>query len=363
MHINTLFKVIYQGKKVLITGHTGFKGSWLALWLTKLGAEVIGYSLPPPTEPNHYNLLNLDINSTIADIRDLNKLIEVFQTTQPDIVFHLAAQPIVRLSYQEPIETLSANIIGTANVLEACRKTQSVKAAVMITSDKCYENKEWIWGYKETDQMGGYDPYSASKGCAELVISSYRNSFFNLKDYGKSHNSLIASTRAGNVIGGGDWAPDRLMPDIARATSESKPVIIRNPKSTRPWQHVLDPLFGYLLLGSKLLEGKPEFADAWNFGPGNEGMLSVIEVSELFKKSWSDVEFVINHDANAPHEASMLKLDISKANYRLNWKPVWETARGISATAEWYKEYYQNGKIITEKQLGQFCEDIERLGF
>jgi CDP-glucose 4,6-dehydratase len=281
---STLFNGIYNNKTVLVTGHTGFKGSWLCFWLIQMGAKVIGYSLEPPTSPNHFELLNLDMVSVIGDIRDSDKLNAVFAQYQPEIVFHLAAQPLVRLSYKEPVETFETNVIGTLKVFEACRNTKSVRAIVNITSDKCYENKEWVWGYRENDPMGGYDPYSASKGCAELVTSSYRNSFFNVNEYGKSHNVLLASCRAGNVIGGGDWAKDRLMTDIMVAVSEGKKVVIRNPRATMPWQHVLEPLSGYLMLGQKLFEGKKEFAQAWNFGPGEQGAITVKEVVENIKK-------------------------------------------------------------------------------
>ena len=271
-----MFRGVYKGKKVLVTGHTGFKGSWLSLWLIKLGAKVIGYALEPPTNSNHFELLNLDMVSIIGDIRDRDRLNAIFKKYKPEVVFHLAAQPLVRYSYINPVETFETNVMGTINVFEACRITESVKAIVNITSDKCYENKEWIWGYRESDPLGGYDPYSASKGCAELVTSSYRKSFFNPEDYSKKHNTLLASARSGNVIGGGDWGKDRLIPDIVRAISKNEKLYIRNPKATRPWQHVLEPLSGYLFLGQMLLEGKTEFADAWNFGP-NEGCHTDVE--------------------------------------------------------------------------------------
>jgi len=283
-----MFNNIYKNKKVLITGHTGFKGSWLALWLKELGAEVIGYALKPPTTPSHYELLtqqptdNLNIISIEGDIRNYIKLNEIFQSYKPEIVFHLAAQPLVRYSYINPVETFETNVMGTINVFEACRNCESVRAIVNITSDKCYENKEWVWGYRESDPMGGYDPYSASKGCAELVTSAYRNSFFTpsypLTD--SPPRVLLASARAGNVIGGGDWADDRLIPDIMRATAKNESVIIRNPKATRPWQHVLEPLSGYLLLGQKLLEGRKEFAGGWNFGPDDESNITVENLIE-----------------------------------------------------------------------------------
>jgi CDP-glucose 4,6-dehydratase len=253
--VQNLFNGTYKDKTVLITGHTGFKGSWLSFWLTQLGAKVVGYALEAPTVPNHIELLTLDIISINGDIRDLEKLNKTFEEYKPDIVFHLAAQPIVKISYEDPIETYETNVIGALKVFEACRKT-NVKAIINITSDKAYENKEWIWGYRENDPLGGYDPYSSSKGCADLLANSYRSSYFNPKEYQKSHNTLLASCRAGNVIGGGDWAQDRLMTDIMLSVSQGKKVSIRNPYATRPWQHVLEPLSGYLLVGQKLLEAR-----------------------------------------------------------------------------------------------------------
>ena len=271
--MKNLFSRIYKNKTVLVTGHTGFKGSWLVYWLSQMGAKVVGYSLEAPTTPNHFELLqnnsqfsilNSQLTSIIGDIRDLDKLNQVFSEYKPDIVFHLAAQPLVRLSYENPIETYETNVIGTLKVFEACR-VNNVKAIVNITSDKAYENREWIWGYRENDPMGGYDPYSSSKGCADILATSYRNSYFNIKDYKKTHNTLLATCRAGNVIGGGDWAKDRLITDIMLSVSQNKKVNIRNPYATRPWEHVLEPLSGYLHIGQKLLEEKLEFGDAWNF--------------------------------------------------------------------------------------------------
>ena len=355
-----LFSNIYVGKRVFVTGHTGFKGSWLVYWLKKLGAEVCGYSLEPPTNPNHFKLLGLDIRSEIADIRNLDYLKSVLAHFEPDIVFHLAAQPLVRLSYKEPVQTLETNIIGTANVFEACRETESVKAIVNVTSDKCYENKEWIWGYRENDPMGGYDPYSASKGCAELIANSYRNSFFNLNDYCVKHNTLLASCRAGNVIGGGDWADDRLIPDIMKAASKNKIVDIRNPYATRPWQHVLEPLSGYLQIGQKLLEREKVFAEGWNFGPGDQGNLSVGDVTKSLTKYWDSIKFNINKDANAPHEAGLLKLDCSKAHCKLGWEDVWSAETTFKKTVNWYKNYYENGAINTEENLSSYVEDARK---
>ena len=338
VNFQSLFGGIYKDKKVLLTGHTGFKGSWLALWLEQMGAKVYGYALANEST-NHLDLLQLNINQNINDLRDLEALKNYFNKVQPDIVFHLAAQALVRQSYNDPIETFSTNVMGTLNVYEACRKTPSVKAIVNVTSDKCYENKEWNWGYRENEPMGGYDPYSASKGCAELLTSSYRNSYFNVDDYGVKHHILLASGRAGNVIGGGDWADDRLIPDIVRATSKHEAVKIRNPKATRPWQHVLEPLSGYLTLGWKLLEQNFGVADGWNFGPDNNSNLPVYEIIELSKKYWNDIAIEVSKDPNDHHEANLLMLDCSKANKILKWKAVWAIDKTIDKTISWYKEY------------------------
>lgn len=340
-----LFSSIYKNKTILVTGHTGFKGSWLVLWLHQMGAKVIGYSLEAPTTPSHIKLLSLDIVSIIGDIRDLNNLNKVFNTYKPDIVFHLAAQPLVRLSYENPIETYDTNVMGTLKVFEACKKAD-VKAIVNITSDKAYDNKEWIWGYRENDPMGGYDPYSSSKGCADLLASSYRNSYFNIKDYKKTHNTLIATCRAGNVIGGGDWAKDRLITDIMLSVSKSKKVNIRNPYATRPWEHVLEPLSGYLHIGQKLLEEKVEYGEAWNFGPSDEGNITVEEVVRNVKKHWNKIDYVVNKDIDQPHEANLLKLDCSKSHIKLKWKDVWNSETTFEKTVKWYKSYYENNQII-----------------
>jgi CDP-glucose 4,6-dehydratase len=332
-----LFSNIYQGKRVLVTGHTGFKGSWLCAWLTSLGAEVLGFSLDPNTSPNHFELIRSDLamESVFGDIRDLVALQKNWAAFQPEIVFHLAAQPLVRLSYEKPLETLHTNILGTANVFEACRHTPSVRAIVNITSDKCYENREWAWGYRENDPMGGYDPYSASKGCAELVTAAYRNSFFS----GDSSSLLLASVRAGNVIGGGDWAKDRIVTDMMEAASRDEKLRIRNPQATRPWQHVLEPLSGYLLLGQRLLEGEKAYADAWNFGPNDDGAISVIQVVQEMQKTWNRIDYQVEANENNPHEAGMLKLDCSKTKMRLKWKGVWNSRITFTQTAEWYKKF------------------------
>ena len=355
--MQNLFGGIYKNKTVLVTGHTGFKGSWLVYWLHQMGAKVIGYSLEAPTTPNHIELLNLDIISIIGDIRDLDKLNQVFTEYKPDIVFHLAAQPLVRLSYENPIETYETNVIGTLKVFEACRIAK-VKAIINITSDKSYENKEWIWGYRENDPMGGYDPYSSSKGCADILASSYRNSYFNAKDYKLKHNTLLATCRAGNVIGGGDWAKDRLITDIMLSVSLGKKVSIRNPKATRPWEHVLEPLSGYLHIGQKLLEEKVEFAEAWNFGPSDEGSITVEQVVQNVKKHWDKIDYEINKDPNQLHEANLLKLDCSKAHILLKWKDVWDSDTTFERTVKWYKSYYENNKeILTQNDLESYIAD------
>jgi len=355
--MHSLFSGIYKNRTVLVTGHTGFKGSWFVYWLSQMGAKVVGYSLEAPTNPNHFELLNLDIVSVNGDVRDQEKLNQMFETYKPDIVFHLAAQPIVRLSYENPIETYETNVMGTLKVFEACRK-HNVKAIVNITSDKAYENKEWIWGYRENDPMGGYDPYSSSKGCADLLATSYRNSYFNPKFYKKTHNTLLATCRAGNVIGGGDWAQDRLITDIMVSVSLGKKVSIRNPKATRPWQHVLESLSGYLHIGQKLLEEKQEFGDAWNFGPSDEGTISVEEVVKKVKKYWDIIDYEINSDPNQLYEANLLKLDCSKAHIKLKWKNVWDSDKNFEKTVKWYKAYYENDEKNLQVQLGILAENL-----
>ncbi|MDA8403004.1 MAG: CDP-glucose 4,6-dehydratase [Desulfobacteraceae bacterium] len=351
--MDTLFAGVYRNRKVLITGHTGFKGSWLAFWLRLMGAEVCGYSLAPETNPSHFSLLNLNMHSIIADIRDLQSLTVCFQTFQPEIVFHLAAQSLVRRSYRNPIETFATNVMGTANVLEACRNTNSAHAVVIVTSDKCYRNNDCEWGYRENDPMGGRDPYSASKGCAELVTAAYRASFFGEKpDTGLK--PLISTVRAGNVIGGGDWAEDRLVPDAVRAASRRETLKIRNPHAIRPWQHVLEPLSGYLMLGQKLLEGKSEFADAWNFGPQDDDALTVREVMNALKIHWSLLDFIEESENNQPHEAGMLKLDSSRAKQTLGWRPVWDCGQAILQAAKWYQAFYDRNVISTRSDMDDY---------
>lgn len=354
-----MFNRIYKNKRVLITGHTGFKGSWLALWLSTMGANVTGYSLPPPTEPNHFDLLDLDLNSIIGDIRDAKTLAGVFKQQQPEIVFHLAAQPIVRLSFEDPVETFSSNVMGTINVFEAARESGTVRAIVNVTSDKCYENREWAWGYREIDPLGGYDPYSASKGCAEIIAGCWRSSFFNPEHYGISHHTLLSSCRAGNVIGGGDWAADRLIPDAMRAASQTRKVKIRNPHATRPWQHVLEPLSGYLLLGQRLLEGRKEYAEAWNFGPSDDGDATVEKIVRQVQKAWPKIDYETGADSNPPHEAGMLRLDCSKALAKLQWRPVWDGKTSVKKTALWYRVFYESNEVKSMEDLHSYIADAK----
>jgi len=359
-----LFGGIYKNKTVLVTGHTGFKGSWLVLWLLEMGAEVIGFSKNVPTSPSHFELLKQNgclegLIDVRGDIRDEKKLKEVFDKYKPDIVFHLAAQPLVRYSYDNPVETYETNVIGTLRVFEAC-KNAKVKAIVNVTSDKCYENREWVWGYRETDRLGGYDPYSSSKACAEILTESYRRSYFNEEEYGKTHNTLLASCRAGNVIGGGDWAKDRLIPDIVKAAARNEKVLIRNPAATRPWQHVLEPLSGYLMIGQKLLEGKKEFAGAWNFGPNDEGNIKVIDVLNECKKHWNKIEWKIEN--SQLYEAKFLKLDCSKAHFYLNWKPVWDSKKAFEKAISWYKNFYENNEMLTINDLYVYKKDAYEKG-
>lgn len=354
--MKSLFNGIYFKKKVLITGHTGFKGSWLALWLSQIGAEVIGYSLPPPTEPNHFSLLDMKINSITGDIRNLEKLKQIFREQQPEIVFHLAAQPIVRLSYTDPIETFSSNVMGTINVFEASRSVDTVRAIINITSDKCYENKEWPWGYREIDPVGGFDPYSVSKACSELITNCWRNSFLNVNDQKNIRHILLASCRAGNVIGGGDWAVDRLIPDLARAAARGTKLKIRNSQAIRPWQHVLEPLSGYLLLGQKLLEGYQEFAEAWNFGPSSEGAVTVREIVNMANKIWPEIDIEAETILKHAHEADVLKLDCSKSRTKLKWIPLWNLKTSVQKTVEWYRSFYESNQA---KSLEDILEYIK----
>jgi CDP-glucose 4,6-dehydratase len=336
----------YRQRKVLLTGHTGFKGSWLALWLTRLGADVTGIALPPESKPNHWDLLKLKIKEQRLDIRDAKKLHKAIDKAQPEMIFHLAAQSLVRRSYREPLDNWSTNVMGTVNLLEACRHVSSVKAVVIVTTDKCYENRESPLGYCESDRLGGHDPYSASKAATELVAASYRRAFF-------SQTPLIATARAGNVIGGGDWSEDRLIPDLMRALKKHTPLAIRAPDATRPWQHVLDPLAGYLRLGEALLTGKREFADAWNFGPDAESMHTVAELLEKLRAHWPKAAWHTSGEPQ-PHETTLLKLDSSKARSLLGWKPRLPFDEQLALTADWYRSYFDTGKAISARQLDAY---------
>jgi len=349
----------WHGKRVLLTGHTGFKGSWLSLWLQSLDAQVVGYALAPPTKPSLFEVAGVEkgMTSIIGDIRDLEHIRTVFTEHQPEIVIHMAAQPLVRYSYIEPVETYSTNVMGTVNLLEAVRSTKSVKAVVNVTTDKCYENREWAWGYRENEPMGGYDPYSSSKGCAELVTAAYRNSYFHPNKY-QEHGVAIASARAGNVIGGGDWAEDRLIPDIMRAISEDRPVNIRNPHAIRPWQHVLEPLSGYLLLAQKLCEESADFAEGWNFGPNDEDAKPVQWIAEKLTHSWGEGASWVLDGGDHPHEAHYLKLDCSKAKSRLGWHPRWHLDDALEKIVGWQKIYQQGAdmKAVTLEQIETYSK-------
>lgn len=351
-----LFNDIYNRRRVLLTGHTGFKGSWLALWLAELGAEITGISLDPSTDPNHWDLLGVNIVDIRLDVRDFTKLNEAVKQAKPEVIFHLAAQPLVRRSYRDPLETWSTNVMGTVNVLEAARACPDLKAIVVITTDKCYENREWVWGYRECDRLGGYDPYSASKACVEMVVHSYRKSFFN-----ELGSPLVASARAGNVIGGGDWSEDRLIPDLIRAVGQKVPLIIRSPEATRPWQHVLESLSGYLLLGQYLLDGEKQFADAWNFGPDTESNQQVQLVLSKLMSEWPELRWQQAENQQL-HEATLLHLDSTKARDRLKWRPVWSLDQGLVATADWYRSYMEAGRVASREQLRDYIEQAVKLG-
>ncbi|AUS95092.1 CDP-glucose 4,6-dehydratase [Clostridium thermosuccinogenes] len=330
----------WSNKKVLVTGHTGFKGSWLSIWLYSMGAKVMGYSLEPPTEPSLYKICRVDelVVSHIGDIRDKESLITYFMSFRPEIVIHMAAQPIVRESYKNPVGTYEINVMGTVNLLEAVRMSPGVKAVINVTTDKCYENKEWVWGYRELDQLGGYDPYSNSKACSELITESYRSSFFNPNEY-DTHGVAIATARAGNVIGGGDWATDRLIPDCIKALLSNNEILVRNPNSVRPWQHVLEPLSGYLILAQKLFEQGPEYSGAWNFGPEFPDARPVSWiVSELCRLWGKNATFRIDK-SKQPHEANYLRLDCSKAKQMLGWSPRWDIETALKKVVDWTLEY------------------------
>jgi CDP-glucose 4,6-dehydratase len=357
-HHSSNLQSFYTSKRVFITGHTGFKGSWLSIWLTSMGADVTGYALEPPTNPSLFKLSGIEhsINSIIADVRDIKKLTSEIKKAKPEIVIHMAAQPLVRDSYKIPVETYETNVMGTVNLLEAVRTCESVKAVINITTDKCYENKEWIWGYRENEPLGGYDPYSNSKACSELVTSSYRNSFFNSEKYGKTHNVALASARAGNVIGGGDFATDRLIPDIIKSFLNKEKVLIRNPYSIRPWQHVLEPLNGYLMLAKELFEKGIDFAEAWNFGPEDSDARPVENIVRDMCHLWGNGQSYEIDKGNHLHEANYLKIDCSKASSKLGWHPKWNLDTTLEKIIEWTKEYKTGNDLysICLKQIKDY---------
>jgi len=348
-------KNFWQGKKVFLTGHTGFKGSWLSIWLNYLGANVIGYSLLPPTSPSLFNEAKVDnlINSHIGDIRDQNSLYKSMVNFNPDILIHMAAQPLVRFSYNNPVETYEVNVIGTVKVLEVARSCKNLKSIINVTTDKCYENSGFDKSYTEVDPMGGFDPYSSSKGCAELVSSAYKSSFFEKLGIG------LASVRAGNVIGGGDWAEDRLIPDILKSFEEKKPIIIRNPTATRPWQHVLEPLSGYLMLAQKLYQNNSKYSGAWNFGPNENDVKSVKWILEKMILDWPDSSWELDK-SNSPHEEEFLKLDISKAKIILGWRPIWELSDTLGKIILWHKNWKnkENMQVLCLAEIKQYMKDM-----
>lgn len=343
----------WRGKKVFVTGHTGFKGSWLALWLQNLGASVKGFALAPPTTPALFNEARIadGMESEIGDIRDLAAITASMKAFNPDILIHMAAQPLVRLSYREPVETYATNVMGTVHVLEAARQCVNLRTIVNVTTDKCYENREWEWGYRENEPMGGHDPYSNSKGCSELVTAAYRSSFFNTPD-----NAVLGSARAGNVIGGGDWAEDRLIPDILRAFERQHPVVIRNPLATRPWQHVLEPLSGYLVLAERLYSEGATFAQGWNFGPRDEDVQPVEWILDHMVKRWGQGASWRLDNSLQPHEAQLLKLDISKARAVLKWSPHWSLAQALDSIVDWHQAWLTgaNIQLKTLDQINQY---------
>lgn len=356
----------WNGKRVFVTGHTGFKGAWLSTWLNHLGAEIVGYSLKSPTDPSLFELCNLRslIKSIDGDIRDLDNLKYHIGKSNPEIVFHLAAQSLVRRSYKEPVETYASNVMGTVNLLESIRTVGGVKVAVIVTSDKCYDNKEWLWGYRENEPMGGYDPYSSSKGCAELVTQAYRKSYFSEDKYNE-HGTILVSTRAGNVIGGGDWAEDRIVPDCVRALMKNNAIRIRYPESIRPWQHVLDLLRGYLILARMSYVCGSVYSGAWNFGPHQNAEVSVKYLVESIIQDWNGGGEWLKDKNEQPHEAHYLRLDCSKAKMKLGWTPLWSFREAVKKTVEWYKAYNSNEDMlkISINQINNYqqCFKKERL--
>ncbi|KUH95284.1 CDP-glucose 4,6-dehydratase [Mycolicibacterium acapulense] len=345
------FGTAYRGRRVLVTGHTGFKGSWLCLWLQTLGSQVTGLALDPSSDPNHWDLLKLSIQDHRVDIRDEAAVHRVFAAERPEIVFHLAAQPLVRRSYREPVTTWATNVMGTVHVLESARSTPDVRAVVVVTTDKCYENREWPWAYRERDRLGGHDPYSASKTGAELVAASYRTALSQ-----RPLAPLVATARGGNVIGGGDWSEDRLIPDVVRSVVADEPLVVRAPHATRPWQHVLDCLSGYLLLGQRLLAGDADCADAWNFGPDGDGTRTVEQVLGDLAHRWPQLRWRVSSDPQ-PHEADLLRLDSAKARKHLGWRPVWNIEESIRHTADWYHRWLENDGVSSVEDLAAYVSD------
>lgn len=351
----------WGGKRVFITGHTGFKGAWLCLWLHQLGADITGYALDPPTEPSLYDLCRLDelVTSITADIRDRASLRNALQHSQAEIVIHMAAQTLVRESYLNPVGTYETNVMGTLNLLEAVRHCPSVKAVLNVTTDKCYENREWVWGYRENEPLGGYDPYSNSKACSELVTAAYRSSFFNPKDY-DTHHVAVATARGGNVIGGGDWAKDRIIPDCIRALLKDEPIPVRNPHAVRPWQYVLEPLRGYLLLAQRLYTEGPRFAEAWNFGPSDEDVKPVEWLAQYLCNRWGRASTYQIDEGEHPHEAHTLKLDCSKARTLLGWQPQYDLAMALDNIVLWYGAYREGGDMrdVCTSQIMQYTKTV-----
>jgi CDP-glucose 4,6-dehydratase len=358
-----LNREFWRDRRVFLTGHTGFKGSWLSLWLADMGAKVTGYALPPPTEPNLFDIIDASssLHSVIADIRSRASLCEAMQEAAPEVVIHMAAQPLVLESYQNPADTYEINLMGTVNMLDAVRHCQGVKAVVNVTTDKCYENREWDWGYREIDRLGGRDPYSSSKACSEMITSAYRQSFFNAEDC-DTRSVAVATARAGNVIGGGDWAQDRLMSDCIRALLLRERIQVRNPGSVRPWQHVLEPLCGYLTLAEKLFQHGSVFADSWNFGPDEEDAKSVEWIVKNVCALWGDADakYEVVASAKNEHEANYLRLDCSKARQRLDWKSHWSTAQTLEKVVEWVRAYQQgiDMRQVTLTQIREYEQQV-----
>lgn len=357
-----MFAGLYSGRRILLTGHTGFKGSWLSLWLQKLQASVLGLSLPPEEGASHFALLRLNLQSKYADISDFQGLRDIVCSFQPELIFHLAAQSLVRKSYHQALQTIRSNVLGTANLLEAARHCESLRGIVVVSSDKCYANQEKTEGYREEEPLGGYDPYSASKACAEILAGSWRDSFFNLADYGQKHRVLVASARSGNVIGGGDWAEDRIVPDLMRSAISKQALNLRCPRAVRPWQHVLEALSGYLLLGQKMLAGDKLAAQAWNFGPSEKACVSVEKIARTLQRHWPEITYTCEADPSAPHETGLLRLNCQKARKLLHWRPVWSSAESFRRCAQWYRDFYEEKRLRSEEDLTEYCQQAEQKG-